>query len=97
MSGRKKLVRCAHENFTIEGFYTCLIKRIIVDDQVSKSVLLVLILLLIFFLKSISVVDSPELQELLLYLNYDITDDDIPHCSKLMQLIENFQKQYESM
>lgn len=40
-----------------------------------------------FFLKSLNVVECQELRDLLLYLNTDLSENDIPHRTKLTRVI----------
>ncbi|CAA7268998.1 unnamed protein product [Cyclocybe aegerita] len=48
--------------------------------------------------QSINVVDCPELRDLLLYISVDLKDSDIPHRTKLSELItEAFKREYARM
>ena len=55
----------------------------------------------IFFnhgLQSINVVDCPELRDLLLFIGAELQEKDIPHRTKLAQLItERFQIEYKQI
>ncbi|KAF5353589.1 hypothetical protein D9758_013794 [Tetrapyrgos nigripes] len=48
--------------------------------------------------QSLNVVDCPELRDLLLFIGTDLADSDIPHRTKLSELIvQQFQKEYTEM
>ncbi|KAF4617427.1 hypothetical protein D9613_006423 [Agrocybe pediades] len=48
--------------------------------------------------QSLNVVECPELRDLLLYLNFDLTDRDIPHRTKLTQLIfESYHREWKKL
>jgi len=85
------------EPFSLEGFYQQLVHWVSVDDQVcEKSVNYWQ-----YFYhgsQSINVVDCPKLQDLLLFIGAELHEKDIPHCTKLVQLItERFQIEYKQI
>ena len=46
----------------------------------------------------INIVESKELRELLLYLNADLSDDDIPHRQKLTEIIfESYKREWSKL
>ncbi|CAA7271021.1 unnamed protein product [Cyclocybe aegerita] len=48
--------------------------------------------------QSLDVVDCPELRDLLLYIGVELSDDDIPHRTKLSEIITtNFKQEYMAM
>lgn len=81
------------EPFLLETFHEKVVCWVTVDDQVSFCLLDSGMTWSHFSaIQSINVVGCPELRELLLYIGHDIQDKDIPHRTKLMELIL---KQYE--
>lgn len=77
-----------HAIFTVKGFLERLTRWIVVDDQVSyKYTSDSEALTCIWFLQSLNIVESWEIHDLLLYLNTNLSNDDIPHCTKLTQII----------
>jgi hypothetical protein len=77
-----------HEAFTVEGFLKRLARWVVVDDQVGYRYMSNPDALTpIWFSQSLNVVECQELRDLLLYLNADLSDDDIPHRTKLTQVI----------
>lgn len=76
------------EAFSLQGFYERLLRWIAVDDQVpyiyfNKSLPSVVYPLP----QSIDVVDSRELRDLLLFIGAELQDRDIPHRTKLSEMI----------
>jgi hypothetical protein len=48
--------------------------------------------------QSVNIVECPELRDLLLYLNEDLEDSDIPHRTKLTELIfKSFDREFKCL
>jgi hypothetical protein len=89
--------RPTSELFTLEGFHERLGRWIAVDDQVSPHFLLSKFSLM-DLLKSLNVVETQELRDLLLYLNANLKDNDIPHRTKTTQVIfESYHREWKKL
>jgi hypothetical protein len=90
------------ETFTLDGFYHRLTKWVAVDDQVHNYNLSpyrqIFILTELYSSQSIDVINCPELRDLLLYIGAQLEDSDIPHRTKLGELITaRFKLEYANM
>jgi len=79
------------DKFTKEKFHRYLLEFIMVDDQVCLHLLLFSHSLCLFFLllnyKSLNIVECPEFRHLLLLLRSNLMDTQIPHQTKLHELL----------
>jgi len=79
------------DEFTEEKFHRYLLEFIVVDDQVRLHLSLFSHSLCLCFLllnyKSLNVVECPEFRRLLLLLRSDLMDTQIPHRTKLHELL----------
>jgi hypothetical protein len=90
--------RPTREQFTREGFLERLGRWIAVDDQVSPSLFYSQTFHKWTSLKSVNVVETQELRDLLLYLNVDLKDSDIPHRTKITQVIfESYHREWKKI
>lgn len=85
------------EEFSLPVFYEKLAKWIAVDDQASVLVHIFIAKTYGYF-QSLDVVDCPELRDLLLFIGTELDDKDIPHRTKLSEIITTqFKAEYAKM
>lgn len=75
------------EAFSLQGFYERLLRWIAADDQVHIFFNNMLPSFVYPLSQSIDVIDSRELRDLLLFIGADLQDRDIPHRTKLSEMI----------
>jgi hypothetical protein len=80
--------------FQLKEWIRRLIKWVVVDDQVwfCDNFLFCFVWLCTSYLQAINVVENKEFREFALYGHKDISDADLPHRTKLVELIV---KEYE--
>lgn len=80
-----------HVSYSMDAFIERLTRWIVSDDQVSVLFLRYSrcgLMLIHIFVQAIRVVDNPYFRELLEYSSFgNLTDDDIPHRTKMTELI----------
>lgn len=81
------------ESFSINGFHKRLVRLVAATDQVSDSEKS-LDECSSQFIQSLRFFDTPEIRNVFLYISDRITDRDIPHRTKLTELVDEEFKQY---
>ena len=77
--------------FSNRGFHEKLIRFIVANDLVSLRLVSLYSICLHLACKSLSLVDRPEFREMLLFLKSDL---EIPHRTKLSELVVHAWKEY---